>query len=147
MLAAFFWIVIALICVAVEVHTNAFVAIFIGLGATLSFAFALVGVTFALQALAWLIVSGATLVFLRPFAMRKFHHHPYEIDMSHPTRTTMTGLRGIAEMTVGDEQHPGRVKIQGESWMAVTDWPEAIPDGAQITVKKVFGTTLWVEPV
>jgi hypothetical protein len=28
----------------------------------------------------------------------------------------------------------------------VTDWPESIPDGAMIVVRKAFGTTLWVDP-
>jgi membrane protein implicated in regulation of membrane protease activity len=52
----------------------------------------------------------------------------------------------MVEVTVGDEQHPGRVKIQGESWKAVTDWIEPIPEGAPIVVRKTYGTTLWVEP-
>jgi membrane protein implicated in regulation of membrane protease activity len=142
-----FWFVIVLFCLATEVHTNAFVALFVGVGATLSFLLALAGVPFALQALAWLIVSGATLMFLRPYALRRFHHRPYEIDMSRPTSNTMTDLRGMVEATVGDERHPGKVKIQGETWKAVTEWPEAIPEGSQVVVRKAFGTTLWVDPV
>jgi membrane protein implicated in regulation of membrane protease activity len=59
----------------------------------------------------------------------------------------MTDLRGFVEVTVGDEKHPGKVKIQGESWKAVTEWPEAIPEGNQIVVRKAFGTTLWVDPM
>jgi membrane protein implicated in regulation of membrane protease activity len=59
----------------------------------------------------------------------------------------MTDLRGVVLNAVGDERHPGKVKIQGESWKAVTEWPEPIPDGSMIVVKKAFGTTLWVDPV
>ena len=142
-----FWAVIVVVCVALEVHTNAFVALFIGLGATMSFILALAGVPFALQSAAWLAASGVGLWLLRPFAMRKFHHHAYQIDMSRPTRNAMTDLRGFVELTVGDEQHPGTVKIQGESWKAVTDWPAAIPDGTPIVVRMAYGTTLWVDPV
>jgi len=29
----------------------------------------------------------------------------------------MTNLTGFVEATVGDEGHPGRVKIKGESWI------------------------------
>jgi membrane protein implicated in regulation of membrane protease activity len=146
-MAVLFWIVIALFCLGVEVHTNAFVALFIGVGAAISFVLALAGVPFVLQAIAWLVISGGSLVFLRPFAMRRFRHHPYEMDMSRPTSNTMTDLRGVVLATVGDERHPGKVKIQGESWKAVTEWPESIPDGTMIVVKKAFGTTLWVDPV
>ena len=147
MVTVFFWIVIVLFCIVVEMHTNAFLAIFIGTGATLAFILALVGVPFAIQALAWLVFSGGTIAFLRPWAMRKFQHHRYEIDMSKPTHTTLTNLTGFVEEPVGDEKSPGRVKIQGELWRAVTDWPEALPNGTQIVVKKAYGTTLWVDPV
>ena len=77
--------------------------------------------------------------------MRRFHHR-YERDMTLPTATAMTDLRGFVEEAVGDENHPGRVKIQGESWKAVTDWPDRAPDGTPVIVKKAYGTTLWVEP-
>jgi membrane-bound ClpP family serine protease len=56
----------------------------------------------------------------------------------------MTNLRGVTESLVGDEENPGRVRIQGESWKAVTEG-EPIPTGAPITVRKAYGTTLWVE--
>ena len=102
-------------------------------------------VPFALQAVLWLIVSGVTLMALRPFAMKNFHR-ALVTDMSRPTKSALTNLKGVVEVTVGDENHPGRVKIQGESWKAVTDWMEPIPDGAPIVVKKTYGTTLWVEP-
>jgi membrane protein implicated in regulation of membrane protease activity len=146
-MTAVFWIVIALFCLVAEVHTNAFVSLFIGIGAFFSFILALAGTPFWVQAIIWLALSGAFLLFLRPFAVRRFHHHPFERDMSRPTSNTMTDLRGVVLYTVGDEQHPGKVKIQGENWKAVTEWPESIPDGAMIVVRKVFGTTLWVDPV
>jgi membrane protein implicated in regulation of membrane protease activity len=67
--------------------------------------------------------------------------------MSAPSKSSMTNLTGFVEDSVGDEGHPGRVKIKGESWRAVTDQKEVIPDGAQVIVRKTFGTTLWVERV
>jgi membrane protein implicated in regulation of membrane protease activity len=146
-MAVLFWVILAVFCLAVEIHTNAFVSLFIGIGAVISFILALAGIPFWLQAVVWLGASASTIVFLRPFAIRRFHHRAYEIDMSRPTSNTMTDLRGVVLNVVGDEQHPGKVKIQGESWKAVTDWPESIPDGAMIVVRKAFGTTLWVDPV
>ena len=138
MVAILFWVVIVGFSFVLELHSNAFIAVFIGFGAGLPFTF---------QAGAWLVVSAVSLVTLRPFAMRKFHHHRFEIDMSQPTNTAMTDMRGTVEMPVGDATHPGRVKIQGESWKAVTDWPAQLPDGTLIVVKKAYGTTLWVDPV
>jgi membrane protein implicated in regulation of membrane protease activity len=146
MVAILFWLIIVVACVAAELHTNAFIAVFIGLGAAVAFVIGLTGLAFVGQAAAWLGVSAVSLLFLRPYAIRRFHHHFPEMDMSLPTHTAMTNLRGFVEIAVGDSNHPGRVKIQGESWKAVTDWPAALPDGTAVVVRKAYGTTLWVDP-
>ena len=83
---------------------------------------------------------------LRPAALHRFHHQGI-LDLSAPSNSSMTNLTGFVEDTVGDEGHPGRVKIKGESWRAVTDAKETIPDGTQVIVRKTYGTTLWVERV
>ena len=147
MVAVLFWVLIVGFSFVLELHSNAFIAVFIGFGAAISFVLALAGLPFTFQAAAWLSVSAVTLVTLRPFAMRKFHHHAFEINMSQPTTTAMTDKHGFVELPVGDASHPGRVKIQGESWKAVTDWPAQLPDGTAVVVKKAYGTTLWVDPV
>ncbi len=147
MLAILFWVAIVGSCLAVEIHTNAFIAVFIGFGAAISFVLSLTGLPFIFQAFAWLGISTLSLLFLRPFAIRKFHRRPYEINMSLPTHTAMSDMRGYVELSVGDANHPGRVKIQGESWKAVTDWPAELPDGTAVIVRKAYGTTLWVDPV
>src|ERR1700691_3123450 len=102
MLAILFWVVIIGFSFVLELHSNAFIAVFIGFGAAISFVLALAGLPFAFQAGAWLAVSAVSLVTLRPFAMRKFHHHRFEIDMSQPTNTAMTDMRGTVEVRVGD---------------------------------------------
>jgi membrane protein implicated in regulation of membrane protease activity len=145
-MAILFWSVILVLAVAAEVHTNAFVSLFIGVGAALSLVLAIVHVAFPLQALAWALVSLAGVSVLRPLAVRRFAHHSYEIDMTRPTHTSMTHLTGFVEEVVGGEAHPGRVKIQGESWRAVTEWPEPIAVGSAIVVDRTYGTTLWVMP-
>ena len=145
-MADFFWIVILLVSIALEVHSGAFIALFIGAGALAALLLALVGVPFIIQAGAWLIFSGLTLGLLRPFAVKKFRHRARQLDLARPAINSMTNLTGVVEVAVGDELHPGRVKIQGESWKAVTDWPESLPDGSPVVVRKTFGTTLWVDP-
>ena len=145
--AAIFWIIIVLLSVGVEIHTQAFVSIFVGLGAAIAFVLALASVPFPIEALVWAPVSIFGVLAIRPLAIRRFPHRPYEIDMSQPTYSAMTHMTGFVEIAVGDEKNPGRVKIQGETWKAVTDWPEALAIGQQITVDKAYGTTLWVRPV
>lgn len=147
MVTVLFWILIIVVSLIAEAHTNTFVAVFIGFGAAISFVLALAGVPFFLQAISWLAVSTLALLMLRPLVLRRFRRRPYEINLSRPSITPMTDMQGLVEVVVGDVNHPGRVKIQGESWKAVTDWPAEIPDGTAVVVTKAYGTTLWVDPI
>jgi membrane protein implicated in regulation of membrane protease activity len=143
-MAVLFWLVIIVICIFAEIHTNAFIAVFIGAGAIVPFFLALASVPFAVEAVLWLVISAALVGALRPAALHRFHRKGV-IDLAAPAKSTMTNLTGFVEDAVGDEGHPGRVKIKGESWRAVTSSKETIPDGTQVVVLKTYGTTLWVE--
>lgn len=145
-MAVLFWLVIIVVCIFAEIHTNAFIAVFVGAGAIVPFFLALASVPFALEAVLWLVISAALVGSLRPAALHRFHRKGV-IDLSAPAKSTMTNLTGFVEDAVGDEGHPGRVKIKGESWRAVTSGKETIPDGTQVVVRKTYGTTLWVERV
>ncbi len=147
MLAVLFWIAVAVLGFVVEVHTNAFLGVFLGFAAALAFVFAISGFGFVVQSLIWLTVSAVTVATLRPLAIRRLRRRRSELDMSRPADSAMTNLQGFVEMPVGDPSHPGRVRIQGESWRAVTDWPAELPGGTPIVVKKAYGTTLWVDPL
>jgi membrane protein implicated in regulation of membrane protease activity len=143
-MALLFWLVIIVVCIFAEIHTNAFIAVFIGAGAIVPFFLALASVPFAVEAVLWLVISAALVGALRPAALHRFQRKGV-IDLSAPAKSTMTNMTGFVEDPVGDEGHPGRVKIRGESWRAVTSSNETIPDGTQVVVRKTYGTTLWVE--
>ncbi len=145
-MAILFWLIIILVCIFAEMHTNAFIAIFVGAGAIVPFFLALSSVSFAVQAVIWLVISAALLGALRPAAMHRFHRRSI-LDLSAPATSSMTNMTGFVEDAVGDEGHPGRVKIRGESWRAVTSGEEVIPDGTRVIVRKSYGTTLWVDKV
>ncbi len=147
MLAALFWLVLAVVCLAVEIHTNAFVALFAGFGAAFSFVLALSGIAFLWQAGAWLALSALSLALARPFAVRRYRSRIHPPSFALPTETAMADFLGFVEEPVGDMEHPGRVKVKGESWAAVTEWPEALSTGTPIVVRRALGTTLWVDPL
>lgn len=142
-MAVIFWVAIIILSVLAEMHTNALAALFVGVGAGVAFVVALGGVSFPFQALVWLLVTAITMATLRPLAMKKLH--PPAGDLANPIHTPLTGQYGVVEDPVGDEIHPGRVKIRGESWRAVTDVGN-LAVATQVVVTKAYGTTLWVEP-
>ncbi len=145
-MAALLWLLVVLACVALEIHSNAFIALFVGLGAFVALLSTLVGAPLIVATAIWVVVTLGTLWLVRPWAMRTLRRSGHDTDFSTPSLSSMTDLHGVVEMSVGDEQHPGRVRVRGESWRAVTDWPDPLANGTPIVVRKTLGTTLWVEP-
>ena len=145
LMAILFWLVILLVCIFAEIHTQAFVAVFVAGGAIVAFFLALASVPFAVEAVVFVVVTAVTLFTLRPSFVRRFARTEV-VDLTIPTSGSLANQTGFVEVPVGDEGHPGRVKIRGESWRAVTDRPEPIASGVRVVVTKVYGTTLWVEP-
>ncbi|NNN10023.1 MAG: NfeD family protein [Acidimicrobiaceae bacterium] len=143
-MAVLFWVVIIVLSGLAELHTNALAALFVGVGAGVAFVVALGGASFPVQALVWLVVTALTMGLLRPYALKKLR--PPAGDLANPILTTLTGQFGVVEDEVGDEIHPGRIKIHGEHWRAVTDVGASIAVATPVVVTKAYGTTLWVEP-
>lgn len=127
----------------VEMHSQAFIAVFIGAGAIVAFFLALFHVPFAAQTIVWLVLSVVMLAALRPSVIHRFRRG-VKPDLTAPAPTAMTDLPGVVEVEVGDDVHPGRVVVRGERWRAVTE-ESPIPAGARIVVRRATGTTLWVE--
>ena len=71
-MAVAFWLVIILVCIFAEIHTNAFITVFVGAGAIIPFFLALASVNFPLQAILWVVISGVLLAALRPAALHRF---------------------------------------------------------------------------
>ena len=144
-MAILFWLVILLVCIFAEIHTQAFVAVFIAVGSIVAFFLALARVPFMVEAVVFVVVTAITLFSLRPSFIRRFERTDV-VDLTIPASSSLANMTGFVEDVVGDEGHPGRVKIRGESWRAVTEQSAPIANGARVIVTKAYGTTLWVEP-
>lgn len=144
-MAVVFWVIIIVVSGLAELHTNALAGLFVGLGAAVAFVVALGGASFPVQAVVWLGVTTVTMAFVRPVALRRLHRHPAG-DLAHPVDSVLTGQFGVVEDEVGDEVHPGRIKIRGESWRAITDSGAPIAVATPVVVTRAFGTTLYVAP-
>jgi membrane protein implicated in regulation of membrane protease activity len=143
-MAVAFWVIIIIVSGLAELHTNALAGLFVGVGAAAAFVFALGGASFPIQALVWLLVTAVTMAVLRPYALKKMRHPPG--DMARPMDMALTGQFGVVEDEVGDEVHPGRIKVRGESWRAVAESGSTIAVSTPVVVTRAFGTTLYVMP-
>ncbi|GAA3543711.1 NfeD family protein [Nocardioides daeguensis] len=93
-----------------------------------------------------LAASAAAVLLLgavRPPLLRRLHGGP-DLVLGP---ASLVGKRGIVTEPVA-EHHPGRVKIGGESWLAVAEPPaSSIAVGEAVEVVSISGATAHVRPV
>ena len=140
------WLVAGLLLVALEVHSQAFFAVFLAMGAFAAAIVTAAGLSLWLSAVAFAAVAVGGTALLRPAVRRA-------VDRRAGPRLALPGssdgLIGSSALTidpVGDEHHPGHARLAGESWLAVTEEPGGLAPHTQVMVVDVRGTTLVVIP-
>jgi membrane protein implicated in regulation of membrane protease activity len=134
--ASVWWIVIAVALGIAEVFTTFLVFGMFAGGALAAALVASFDGNVVLQAIAFVVVSAALLILVRPIARRHLHTSP-EI------RTGVDALVGQPALVVERvDAHNGRVKIGGEIWSARALHPEQILEpGTEVDVIEIKGAT------
>ena len=145
--AFFFWIVLAVIFVAAELHSVAFFAVFGAAGSAAAAIVALVAEdAFVLQIAVAIAVAVLGVVLVRPYVSKVFESHGPS-DRIGGVHGGLISARGVTLDIVGSEVAPaGHVRILGENWLAVTAIGQPIPPHTPVIVTAVTGTTLTVRP-
>jgi membrane protein implicated in regulation of membrane protease activity len=138
------WLAVAVALVFFELHNVAFYALFGAVGCLAAVGVAVIDPSaIALQAGVAVAVAAVGVAGVRPLVSKAF-----ETRHSGPVvRGVHGGLVGQQAITldeVGDEHHPGHLRMAGERWLAVNGGDGPIPPGATVVVTAVRGTTLTV---
>jgi inner membrane protein len=141
------WFLIAIALLVLELASTTFYAIFLALGAV---AAGLVAFFFPesagwLQAVIAVAVAIAGVAVVRPILGRRLQSRGTGA-VSPGVHGGFVGQRALSTDVIGDELHPGHVRLAGELWMAFTDTHQQIDAGAPVIVSAVRGTTLLVRP-
>jgi membrane protein implicated in regulation of membrane protease activity len=140
------WLVLGLVLVGVEVHSQAFFAIFLAFGALAAALVVGVGLPLWLSAVVFAGVAIGGVVTLRP-AIKHVAERRSGPRLALPgSSDSLVGQRALTLDAVGDEHHPGHARLAGERWLAVTDEPGGVNAETQVMVVDVRGTTLVVMP-
>jgi membrane protein implicated in regulation of membrane protease activity len=139
-----FWLVVAVVLAAGEIHTQALYALFFAIGAAAATVVAAIGLPFWSQVL----VAGAA-AFTGVLALRPVFKRLMDERRTAPYRFpgmagSLVGQRAVTADLVGDEHHPGHALLANERWLAVTDSAEPLPSNTPVVVAAVRGTTLLV---
>jgi membrane protein implicated in regulation of membrane protease activity len=142
------WLAITVAFITLEVHTGAFYAVFVAVGAAAAAVTDLLGGSLWLQGILFGILTIGGWALVRPWLRARFDRS-VPIVKFRGIQASADGLVGQPAMTVdtvGDEHHPGHALFAGERWLAVTDTLEPLPAQVPVVVVAVRGTTLLVRP-
>jgi membrane protein implicated in regulation of membrane protease activity len=143
--AVIVWVVVAVLAVATEMFTMAFVAIYLGLGAAAAAIAAWMDYSTGVQLAVFGIVGIALLLITRPFLAKKIQQPDVRTNVH-----ALVGRRAIVTITVDDDANTGQIRVGTEYWTArhaVGNDSEAIPVDAKVEVVAVEGVTARVVPV
>lgn len=138
---AFWWALVGLILVGVELFTPGLVMVFFGIGALATGLFSaflppLRG-SLLLQVLVFLAGTGLSFAFLRRSLAKVFRGRTITDE---GTEITGTRVEVIERVT---PEIPGRVRFQGTSWAAAS-YSETFEPGETVEILKQDGLTLYV---
>lgn len=141
------WFVAALALLVLELASTTFFAIFLAIGAFAAglLAFFAPDSPVWLQAVLAIAVAMLGVVVGRPFLSRRLRRRG-EGPLTPGVHGGFVGQRALALDEIGEELHPGHVRLAGETWLAYTDDHQIIAMGAPVIVTAVRGTTLAVRP-
>lgn len=141
------WFVAALALLILELASTTFFSIFLAAGAFAAgvLAFFLPASPIWIQAVVALAVAMLGVVLVRPFVSKRLRRHG-DGPLNPGVHGGFVGQRALAIDDIGDQLHPGHVRLAGETWMAFAEDHQAIATGAPVIVTAVRGTTLAVRP-
>ena len=136
------WLVALIIFAVAEGVTVALVSIWFCGGSLAALIVAALGGPIWLQVVLFLAVSGILLAVVAPWARKA--------SRTEPTATNADRHIGRTALVVEDIDNlheTGAVKLDGVVWTARSESGEEIPAGTTITVRRMTGAKVWVEPV
>ena len=139
------WLIIAGVCLIIEIVTVGFFVFWFAIAALITALLSLFIHNIIAQATIFIIISVILIFLTKPLTD--------EITKKDKVSTNVNALIGqegtvIKEINSGSNKI-GQVKILGDTWSAVTtnDFTNAIPVGSNVKILKIDGVNLIVEPV
>lgn len=135
------WLVAAVTLSIAEIFTAGFFLLPFGLGAALAATLAWFHVDLGWQWIVFIGSSVALLFGLRRFASAMTHDPPQQVAGDR-----LLGRQGVVISRIDEHHDSGRVIVEREEWRATAPQGIIIEEGARVTVTRVEGAHLVVEP-
>ncbi len=142
MSVTFIWIIIACCLFVFEMATGGFALMAFGLGGLVAAAGAALGLSLAWQIVLFIIVSMLFFIFIRPLLVKWWKQH--EKSTPQTNAYGLIGRVGKVVETIDHEAKTGRVVLDGDNFMAVTEDDSVIEEGSKVEIVALDSTILIV---
>ena len=138
----FVWLGLLVLFLAVEFATAQLTTVWFAAGALVSLLLASFGVdNLAIQIIVFTLVSLVSLILTRPLVKK------WPRAKKQPTTADMViGEEAVVTETISNTDGKGLAKVNGAIWSARSADDSIIPAGKTVTVRKIEGVKLIVEP-
>ena len=138
------WVIIALLFVVIEMFTTGFAVMCISFGCLFAAGVSLFDLGIEWQLSAFAVGTVLSFLLVRPVVQKLLYRKSQEVKTNVDA---LCGRRAIVTEAVGDELHPGRVKIDGDEWKAVSGDGQTIEVGDAVEVLAVNSVILTVKKI
>lgn len=136
------WVVLMVVFLVVEAATAGLTCIWFAIGSLAALIAALFDAQLWLQIVWFLVISFVTLYFTRPLVKK------YVNSRSQPTNADMViGKEALVTEDIDNVEATGAVSVGGKLWTARSADGGRIKSGAVVSVLRIEGVKLIVEPV
>lgn len=136
-----FWLIIAGLCLVIEIYTVGFFIFWFGIGALFALLVSFLTSNLFIQIGVFLVSSSLLVISTKPL-MKKFT----KSEKTVPTNFfSLSGKQGIVTKKIDSDNSTGQVKVKGELWSAISD--KDIEKDAKVKILGVDGVKLKVEKI
>lgn len=136
-----FWLVVTIVFAIAEMINTGFFLIWFSVGALASLLVSLASSNIIIQLLVFLVVSFVLLISLTKYCSNRFAKK----DTFATNIDALIGKTGLVLETIGENPtEVGQVKLDDETWSAISSDSTAISKGEQVIIDEIKGVRLVV---
>ena len=136
------WVIIALVFIIVEMFTSGFAVMCISFGCIFGAVASALDWDIKWQLLVFAIGTALAFMTVRPLVYKFFYKKEKEVKTNVEA---LIGRKAIVTERIEGELHPGRVKVDGDDWKAVTAEVAPIEVGEAVEITAINSVILTVK--
>lgn len=138
------WVIVALIFVIVEIFTTGFAVMCISFGCLFGAGASALDWDVKWQLLAFAVGTVLAFLTVRPLVYKFFYNKAHEVKTNVEA---LVGRRAIVTERIEGELRPGRVKVDGDDWKAVTLESDPIEVGDAVEITAINSVIVTVKKI